>query len=309
MILANKQTNKQVKQLSDSTWRCIDAHEFLLFLLNHIAEILQREQMQILLQRGRFKGMSRQDLMQQQRKIKTFVHEIFEGTLTTETRCIECEEVTRRNECFLDLSLDVSQNSSITHCLNNFSSIETLKGSNKFYCDHCNSYQEAHKKMKLKGPLPTVLILHLKRFKYSEEIQEYRKLPHRVPFPCELRISCTMDNSRDNTCSDGDNNNAGLNGGNVMDESIDESRNDDCGIPQEYQEVDKLYRLFAVVIHVGSGPNTGHYKTLIKSEGSWFIFDDSIVDIVSDKYVQNVFGYSNDAYAGTSSTGYILYYY
>ena len=34
------------------------------------------------------------------------------GILTNETRCLTCETVTRRDECFLDLSLEIEQNSS-----------------------------------------------------------------------------------------------------------------------------------------------------------------------------------------------------
>ena len=71
--------------------------------------------------------------------IKTFVERIFEGVLTNETKCLNCEtviapsiflaawlhammscgvgQVTSKDETFLDLSLDIEENSSITrHC-------------------------------------------------------------------------------------------------------------------------------------------------------------------------------------------------
>jgi hypothetical protein len=35
---------------------------------------------------------------------------------------------------------------------------------------------------------PNVLMVHLKRFKYVEQLQRHRKLSHRVVFPFELRI-------------------------------------------------------------------------------------------------------------------------
>lgn len=62
---------------------------------------------------------------------------IFQGILTNETRCLRCETVTARDETFLDLSLDIEQNSSITSCLKNFSSTETLNAEDKFFCDKC----------------------------------------------------------------------------------------------------------------------------------------------------------------------------
>lgn len=42
---------------------------------------------------------------------------------------------------------------------------------------------------------------------------------------------------------------------------------------------DRLYDLVAVVIHCGSGPNRGHYISIVKSHGLWLLFDDDIVDV------------------------------
>ena len=41
----------------------------------------------------------------------------------------------------------------------------------------------------------------------------------------------------------------------------------------------RMYDLVAVVIHCGSGPNRGHYISIVKSCGFWLIFDDDIVDV------------------------------
>ena len=40
-----------------------------------------------------------------------------------------------------------------------------------------------------------------------------------------------------------------------------------------------MYDLVAVVVHCGSGPNRGHYISIVKSCGFWLIFDDDIVDV------------------------------
>lgn len=42
---------------------------------------------------------------------------------------------------------------------------------------------------------------------------------------------------------------------------------------------DRLYDLVAVVIHCGSGPNRGHYISIVKSHGFWLLFDDDMVDV------------------------------
>lgn len=65
--------------------------------------------------------------------------------------------------------------------------------------------------MKIKK-LPNVLALHLKRFKYQDDVQKYIKLAYRVAFPLELRLFNTVDDA---------------------------------------QDPDRLYELFAIVVHIG----------------------------------------------------------
>ena len=50
-----------------------------------------------------------------------------------------------------------------------------------------------------------------------------------------------------------------------------------------------MYDLVAVVIHCGSGPNRGHYISIVKSCGFWLIFDDDIVDVSVLTYFINFF--------------------
>ncbi|GJX37534.1 ubiquitin domain-containing protein 2-like protein [Tanacetum coccineum] len=57
------------------------------------------------------------------------------GILANEARCLRCQTVTARDDTFLDLSLDIDQNNSITSCLKNFSSTEMLNVEDKIFCD------------------------------------------------------------------------------------------------------------------------------------------------------------------------------
>lgn len=66
--------------------------------------------------------------------------------------------------------------------------------------------------MKVKK-LPNLLAVHLKRFKYHEQIQRYVKLSHRVVFPLELRLFNTSDDA---------------------------------------ENADRLYTLTSVVVHIGT---------------------------------------------------------
>ncbi|WRX08409.1 Peptidase C19 [Theobroma cacao] len=260
-----------------------DAHEFLNFLLNELVDILEKEAQAAKNdaetssppektangpKNPQANGVLKEPLV-------TWVHKNFQnliiswgnlrqGILTNETRCLRCETVTARDEIFFDLSLDIEQNSSITSCLKNFSSTETLNAEDKFFCDKCCSLQEAQKRMKIKKP-PHILVIHLKRFKYIEQLGRYKKLSYRVVFPLELKLSNTV------------------------------------------EDADSEYSLFAVVVHVGSGPNHGHYVSLVKSHNHWLFFDDENVEMIDESAVQTFFG-SAQEYSSNTDHGYILFY-
>ncbi|XP_019057418.1 PREDICTED: ubiquitin carboxyl-terminal hydrolase 3 isoform X3 [Tarenaya hassleriana] len=131
-----------------------DAHEFLNYLLNEFVDILEKEAQST--KNDQQTSSSPEKIANgprahtpetngngcQKEPIVTWVHNIFQGILTNETRCLRCETVTARDETFLDLSLDIEQNSSITSCLKNFSSTETLHADDKFFCDKCCSYKK-----------------------------------------------------------------------------------------------------------------------------------------------------------------------
>ncbi|XP_060934552.1 ubiquitin carboxyl-terminal hydrolase 46 [Limanda limanda] len=246
-----------------------DAHEFLNYLLNTVADILQEEKKQER-QNGRLKNNGTAVPTETETENKTeptWVHDIFQGTLTNETRCLNCETVSSKDEDFLDLSVDVEQNTSITHCLRDFSNTETLCSEYKYYCEACCSKQEAQKRMRVKK-LPMILALHLKRFKYMEQLHRYTKLSYRVVFPLELRLF--------NTSGDAVN-------------------------------LDRMYDLVAVVVHCGSGPNRGHYITIVKSHGFWLLFDDDIVEKIDAQAIEEFYGLTSDI-SKNSESGYILFY-
>lgn len=168
-----------------------DAHEFLNFLINHINEIILAERSQGPKKGGGGGGSMTNGTDSTTPSEPTWVHEIFQGILTSETRCLNCETVSSKDEHFFDLQVDIDQNTSITHCLRCFSNTETLCSDNKFKCDNCCSYQEAQKRMRVKK-LPMILALHLKRFKYMEQYNRHIKVSHRVVFPLELRLFNTV---------------------------------------------------------------------------------------------------------------------
>jgi ubiquitin C-terminal hydrolase len=94
---------------------------------------------------------------------------------------------------------------------------------NKFFCDSCCGLQEAEKRMKIKR-LPNILALHLKRFKYQEELNKYVKLNYRVAFPFQLRLFNTVDDATD---------------------------------------MDRLYELWAIVVHIGRYAAYSYFRVIL----------------------------------------------
>lgn len=235
-----------------------DAHEFLNLLLNEVVSNVEAEASKQTFPEKTLPPTESADSLgvtsssgSKSPNTTRWVHELFEGTLTSETKCLTCEKVSQRDEVFLDLSVDLEQHSSVTSCLRKFSAEEMLCERNKFHCDNCGGLQEAEKRMKIKR-LPRVLALHLKRFKYTEDLQRLQKLFHRVVYPYHLRLFNTTDDAED---------------------------------------PDRLYELYAVVVHIGGGPYHGHYVAIIKTEDrGWLLFDDELVEPVDKNYVRNFFG-------------------
>lgn len=273
-VIAPKRFVQRVKKENEAfrSYMHQDAHEFLNFLLNVLVDILEKESKAA---KSSSEASSASEKVPNgpccplpngvhKEPLVTWVHKNFQGILTNETRCLRCETVTARDETFFDLSLDIEQNSSITSCLKNFSSMETLNAEDKFFCDKCCSLQEAQKRMKIKKP-PHILVIHLKRFKYIEQLGRYKKLSYRVVFPMELKLSSSVN------------------------------------------DADAEYSLFAVVVHVGSGPNHGHYVSLVKSHNHWLCFDDENVEMIEESMMQSFFG-SAQEYSSNTDHGYILFY-
>lgn len=239
-----------------------DAHEFYGIVLNDVianVEANGRRMQELAASRSANNSaqptetaLSKDDALVSARTSGTgWVHDIFEGVLTSETRCLTCETASQRDETFLDLSIDLEEHSSVTACLQQFSAEEMLCERNKFHCDHCGGLQEAEKRMKVKK-LPKVLALHLKRFKYTEDYSRLQKLFHRVVYPYHLRLFNTTDDAED---------------------------------------PDRMYELYAVVVHIGGNAYHGHYVAVIKTKDrGWLLFDDEMVEPVDKSFVQNFFG-------------------
>eukprot|EP00730_Choanoeca_flexa_P018809 TRINITY_DN9165_c0_g1_i3.p1 TRINITY_DN9165_c0_g1~~TRINITY_DN9165_c0_g1_i3.p1 ORF type:complete len:473 (+),score=79.55 TRINITY_DN9165_c0_g1_i3:196-1614(+) len=275
-----------------------DAQEFINYLLNRLTELVLEDQ-----------GISAESVSRGSGETpKTWVQDIFEGTLTNELKCLTCESVTTLNESFLDLSVDVTQNCSLTSCLRNFSSTETLCDDQKYQCETCCSKQEGQKRFVQReallhirtlcvahcasdvavlkrheatplcyctrlriSKLPNVLAIHLKRFKYSYKLNNMQKLSWRVVHPVELRL---------------------------------------VNVTEEAENAERIYDLFAIVIHIGQHLSRGHYISMVKSGEHWLLYDDDRVEQMSEYDLEVFFGHTElqSSNNRNSETAYLLFY-
>ncbi|GMM56770.1 ubiquitin-specific protease [Maudiozyma humilis] len=221
-----------------------DAHEFLNFLLNQISDTALSETQP--------SGQS------------NFVKDLFEGSLRYRVKCLTCDNITTRDEKFLDFPIEVQgkNGTNIQNVLRQYSQREMLNGANKFYCDVCSGLQEAERMVGMKD-LPNTLLLHLKRFKYSEEEQANIKLFNNIDYPAHLQMASTFDPSSTHN-----------------------------------------YSLSGLVVHLGGGPQHGHYVALCKTpKYGWLLFDDETVETVDEADVLKFSGGTE-----SMSTAYILMY-
>lgn len=199
--------------------------------------------------------------------------------------------MTTRDEPFLDLNLEIVQNSSISACLRNFSATETLCGDSKYFCATCCSQQEAQKRwvsshratqlyrspapspspvharpclansMRIKQ-LPNMLAVHLKRFARGEI-----KLSWRVAHPTELRL---FNSVRDCVAA------AGV----IVSFDISHPALSNIALKtNDAPDPDRIYDLVGAVIHIGRQMSSGHYISVVRTQGHWLMFDDEIVTV------------------------------
>lgn len=122
---------------------------------------------------------------------------IFGGVLQNEVICLQCKQDFKKNDAFLDLSLDIpverkhksqrlndncNENNKydLFDCLASFIQLEELAESELYFCPNCKSKQRSTKKFWIRR-LPNVLCLHLKRFRWNAHFRT--KVDSVVEFP------------------------------------------------------------------------------------------------------------------------------
>lgn len=210
-----------------------------------------------------------------------------------------CEHQYEREESFMTLQLDVRNFGSLDESLQQYVKGDLLEGANAYHCEKCGEKRDAIKRTCLKR-LPTVLVIHLKRFEFDWERDVAVKYNGLFEFPKEIDM------------------------GPYTVEGLDAKES--AGKPGAKPAPVYKYKLVGVTVHSGQA-NGGHYYSFIRSRcdaSKWYRFDDAeVTECVVDEsfmakelfggmYVTDVWDPTGRRYVQRSKerwwNGYLLFY-
>ena len=123
------------------------------------------------------------------------ISQLFQGQSESYVKCKNCGTESKREDTFLDLTLPIRNefgtgvlNSSVEMALENYIKPETLDGPNQYFCEVCQSKQDAEKGLKL-TKRPSLLAIVLNRFTLDYTTFSRVKVQDRVTFPLLLNLN------------------------------------------------------------------------------------------------------------------------
>ncbi|AYU78507.1 ubiquitin hydrolase, putative [Leishmania donovani] len=258
---------------------------------------------------------------------------ILQGQFGSLTACLECENVTAREEVFMDLSLETAQGTSLLRCLDHFGDPEYFWGKNKLRCEECKMPVRAAKTIHVQQLPQYALLIHLKRFQYDVKKQIFTKKADHVALPMQMDVEEYLTDpevveqslrnklarSQKNIGVDAVSSTSGHNNsGSGQKDEANATSSTDTFKPASEEVRRKLrgvarhkarFELTGFVAHIGEGPNSGHYFTCVRyGPQLWRRFDDETVSTMAERDVKQYFGVPSDAVGVVTTTAYILLY-
>jgi len=235
---------KNHSDLSDSNQQQ-DAHEFLHILLDHVRNATSHTYTKVKKSSEKIRTsrtkIQRGDAEADEESTAS-IEKLISGQMSSCISCVQCETSVERPEDFSDIIIPVvnslqssSQESTDDDEITSDSSLfverlralETMKESDKYWCETCYHHCEARRSISYKT-LPPVLLLQLARFGSAGWGYQEKLLDH-IPIPLVLPCFCSQ-------CI-----------------------NAEKPIHAEYQ-------LYGIIMHIGATLASGHYIALIKTE-------------------------------------------
>lgn len=188
------------------------------------------------------------------------IADLFAGQHASRLRCTTCHNTSTTYEAFYSISVEIPRTShkrgwDIHDCLRSYTQEEKLSKDEMWKCPYCKCEREATKQITITRA-PQFLVVHFKRFEMRKG-ESAKKVHTPIHFPL-----------------------FGLDLGSYM---IPPASRDSA--PQEIACADAsttppyFYDAYAVMRHIGSSGNGGHYISLVRdaARGCWRKFDDDRV--------------------------------
>ena len=247
-----------------------DAQEFLRFLLDGLHQDLNRVTSKAAYQEmeemeGESEATCADRMWKYDRSLEdSLIRDVFVGQLRSRVTCASCRHVSTTFDSFWDLSLPIRkgverQEVSLLSCLGAFTEKEVLQVEEAFNCAKCKTRGGCSKQISLYR-LPQVLVVHLKRFSFTNLRRTKLTTPVHIP-------TKGLDVSSHTAVS------AATGGG--------QGPGKNC-----------IYDLIGVCNHEG-GAEAGHYTADCKNfdSGEWYKFNDSEVTKIKDMRVDGSAAY------------------
>ncbi|CAF3507276.1 unnamed protein product [Rotaria sordida] len=144
-----------------------DAHEFLIFLLDHLHKDLNTiKSTEILNQTQEIE----RNLVDQINNHSIIV-DLFYGTYLSTTTCLDCMYTSHNFEPFICLTLPIPSTNQCTleDCLRHLNEDEYLNDESRWFCPKCKCFCNGKRRLEI-HKLPKILIIQLKRFQINNEM-------------------------------------------------------------------------------------------------------------------------------------------
>ncbi|KAM4704099.1 ubiquitin carboxyl-terminal hydrolase 48 isoform 2-T2 [Rhinophrynus dorsalis] len=113
--------------------------------------------------------------------VRNIIQEQFCGQYAYVTICSQCGRESRLVSKFYELELNIQGHKQLTDCITEFLKEEKLEGDNRYFCESCQSKQNATRKIRLLN-LPPTMNLQLMRFVFDRQTGHKKKLNTYIGF-------------------------------------------------------------------------------------------------------------------------------
>ena len=196
---------------------------------------------------------------------KSYISDLFAGQHASRLRCTTCGNTSTTYEAFYSISVEIPRQPNgkrpwtIDDCLQSYCHEEKLSGDEVWKCPYCKCEREATKKITITRA-PQFLVVHFKRFEMRKG-ENARKVHTPIQFPLfGLNMDPYMIPPAPKMAPDP----------RALEEPMDPATTPPY-----------LYDAYAVMRHIGSSGNGGHYISLVRDAARnniWRKFDDERVN-------------------------------